>query len=68
MVTRKARTNFLHLRSKSICLRLEGWRAAVLGQARSINYRVCLGMLWLFIAFFGFNTTAQFKKRLDYIG
>ncbi len=46
----------------------EGARAAVLGQEGSLNYWMCLGMMWLYIVFFGYLTKRNFKKKLDYVG
>lgn len=46
----------------------EGVRASVLGQAGSLNYWICLGMIWFFIVLFALLTKGNFKKRLDYVG
>lgn len=45
----------------------EGSRAAVMGQAGSLNYWLCIGMLVLFTFLFAFITIRQFKRRLDYV-
>lgn len=45
----------------------EGVRASVLGQAGSLNYWLCLMMLWTFTIIFGLRAIVLFKKRLDCI-
>ena len=45
----------------------EGNRAAVLGQAHTLNYWVCAAMLSASIVIFAILSVRGFKKRLDYV-
>lgn len=45
----------------------EGNRAAILGQANTLNYWVCAGMLSASIVIFAILSVRGFKKRLDYV-
>ncbi|MBA2307316.1 ABC transporter permease [Candidatus Dependentiae bacterium] len=45
----------------------EGTRAALLGQGDSLNFWVCIAMLWFFTLFFVIRSTQLFKKKLDYV-
>lgn len=45
----------------------EGVRAATLGQEGSLNFWLCIAMLWLFTATFYWYSLYKFKQRLDYV-
>jgi ABC-2 type transport system permease protein len=45
----------------------EGIRTATLGQEGSLNFWLCIGMLWLFIALMYCFALHKFKQRLDYV-
>lgn len=45
----------------------EGNRAAVLGQANTLSYWVCVGMLSVSIVIFALLSIRGFKRRLDYV-
>lgn len=46
---------------------MEGTRAAVLGQEGSLNFWLCVGMIFIFSILCAFHAIVMLKKRLDYV-
>ncbi|MBA3752341.1 ABC transporter permease [Candidatus Dependentiae bacterium] len=68
LILNKALPNFSYINLiNPFVYAFEGARAALLGQEGSLNFWVCMGMLWLFIVFFTLMFIRYFKKKLDYV-